>query len=73
MAFLELSLCVVAVCNKPFQFAYLADFAFRSPVFSVKDGFAVVLQESIGDARRLIGESFTYEKGEGRMLIWFEE
>ena len=34
MDFLELSLCVAAVCIKPFQSAYLADFVFEFPVFS---------------------------------------
>ncbi len=38
-----------------------------------KDGFAVVLQGSIDDARRVISESFTHNEGQGKMLIWLEE
>ena len=38
-----------------------------------KDGFAVVLQGSIDDARRVISESFIHNEGQGKMLIWFEK
>ena len=54
MEILELSLRVVAVCIKPFQVAYLADFAFQFPVFSAKDCFVIVLQGSIDDTCRFI-------------------